>query len=610
MSQLIKLPKLLGEGCVLQRGEQTRIWGWYKPQTKIVITFQEQSYEIISDVNGKFETEICCKKVGGPYCLSVKSEDGQEIVVKEVYVGDVFICSGQSNMELPITRVREMFPDEPGNCIVHQYKVEECPTFTGELEEHKEAAWNVCVGEPLETTTALGYFFGDMIQKKEQVPVGIINISKGGTPVEAWMSEEALADYPDFLELKERFAKEGYIKELLLAQDKKENAWHEMLSKKETETEDAPWKKLKVPGWFDKQGLENFSGLLYLKKTFEVPDNLAGKSAILKMGTLVDSDRIFINGEKVGETGYCYPPRIYPVPEGLLKLGENEIFIRLECRDGKGRITPDKPCDVCFASGEKISLRGTWEYQVRVVSEQAPTLTFVTRQPTGMYQGMVAPCTNMTVKGALWYQGESNEWYPESYEDLIQKMILDWRARWKQDKLPFVIIQLPACGIDNRGDGAWAIIREAQKKAASLPDVAVTVNLDLGEYNDLHPLNKKGVAQRAYLAARKVMYQEEIICEGPKLIAYEKEPDGVTLSFDTGDGQPLEIACGSEVNEFEIAIANGSFSKAKSKIDGTKVKVYGKEISKVRYAWEDSPLDGLLKNKEGLLTAPFVIEIK
>lgn len=173
--------------------------------------------------------------------LSIKSEDGQETVVKEVYVGDVFVCSGQSNMELPITRVREMFPDEPGNAMVHQYKVEECPVFTGALKEHKEAGWNECVGMPLEETTALGYFFGDMIQKKEQVSVGIINISKGGTPVEAWMSEEALADYPEFLEVKERFAQDGYIENLLSAQDKKENAWHELLSKKEAETEDAPW---------------------------------------------------------------------------------------------------------------------------------------------------------------------------------------------------------------------------------------------------------------------------------------------------------------------------------------------------------------------------------
>lgn len=341
-----------------------------------------------------------------------------------------------------------------------------------------------------------------------------------------------------------------------------------------------------------------------------MPKELAGKSAILKMGTLVDSDRIFINGEKVGETGYCFPPRIYPVPEGLLKAGKNEIFIRLECRDGKGRITPDKPCDVCFESGEKISLRGTWDYQVRVVSEQAPTLTFITRQPTGMYQGMVAPCTNMTVKGVLWYQGESNEWYPESYEDLIQKMILDWRAHWKQEELPFIVIQLPACGMDNRGDGAWAVIREAQKNAAELPDVAVTVNLDLGEYNDLHPLNKKGVAHRAYLAARKVMYKEEIISEGPKLISYEKTADGVEFIFDTQDGQPLEIVCGDSVNEFETAKADGVFYPAKAEIEGTKVKVFGEEIKKVRYAWKDSPLDGLLKNKEGLLTAPFEIEIK
>lgn len=179
MSQSIKLPKLLQEGCVLQRGEKTRIWGWYKPQAELEVTFQEKVYRTKCDAEGTFETEISCEKTGGPYVLSIKSEDGQETVVKEVYVGDVFVCSGQSNMELPITRVREMFPDEPGNAMVHQYKVEECPVFTGALKEHKEAGWNECVGMPLEETTALGYFFGDMIQKKSRFRSELSTSAKG-----------------------------------------------------------------------------------------------------------------------------------------------------------------------------------------------------------------------------------------------------------------------------------------------------------------------------------------------------------------------------------------------------------------------------------------------
>lgn len=152
-----------------------------------------------------------------------------------------------------------------------------------------------------------------------------------------------------------------------------------------------------------------------------MPEHLAGKAGTLKLGTLVDSDRTYVNGKFVGETGYCFPPRIYKIPQGILKKGKNEIFIKLKCRDGKGRITENKPCDICFTSGEKISLRGKWQYQIRVVSEPAPILQFITRKPTGMYQGMVAPCLNMTVRSVLWYQGESNEGNPELYEDILKK---------------------------------------------------------------------------------------------------------------------------------------------------------------------------------------------
>lgn len=618
MTQEIILPRLLGEGCVLQRGRAARIWGWYKQNTSVKIEFQGRETAARTQEDGYFEAMIGCEKAGGPFPLVLRSEDGKKKEVKEVYAGDVFVCSGQSNMELPVSRVREMFPEETGSRLVRQYKVQECPVFTGPLKDHEEAAWSECTGNALEEATALGYFFGKMIAEKEQVPVGIINISKGGTPAEAWMSEKSLAEYPDFLAVKRRFEDKEYIKQLLEEQEVRENAWHEALCELEKHTQSAEWKTLEVPGWFREQGLPEFSGLLHIKRTFEVPEELAGRSAVLKLGTLVDSDRTSINGTQVGETGYCYPPRLYPVPEGLLKAGENEIQIRLECRDGKGRITPDKPCDICFVSGEKISLRGTWQYQVRAVEEQAPVLTFITRQPTGMYQGMVAPCLNMTVKGVLWYQGESNEWYPESYEALLKGLIKDWRENWKQDRLPFIIIQLPACAVDIRGGGAWAVIREAQKKAEELPDVAVTVNLDLGEWNDLHPLNKKGVAQRAYLAARHLMYEENLIWQGPAPVKIQRRKGVPELIFDTKDGGPLLITEGQEPEEFEVAWAEGIYYPAEAKTEGNTVRIVAteggelktEEIQSVRYAWSDAPQKGLLKNSRGLLTSPFLINIK
>ena len=368
-----------------------------------------------------------------------------------------------------------------------------------------------------------------------------------------------------------------------------------------------------MPGEFSEQGLQRFSGLVYLKKKFSVPEHLLGQNAVLKLGTLTDSDETYVNGVFVGETGYCFPPRIYPVNGGVLKPGENEILIRLECRDGKGRITPDKPFGLYFQTGEVIELKGRWEYQVRVVSEPAPSLVFISRKPTCMYQGMVAPCLNMTVKGVIWYQGESNERNPEQYEKLLKGMICDWREHWRQKTLPFIIVQLPACAMDMQGGGAWSVIRIAQWRAAQLPDVGVTVNLDLGEYNDLHPLNKKEVAYRVYLAARSLIYGEQNVWEGPELTGVQKSKEGVELYFDTKDGQTLLLE-ESKDGLFEICGADGEFYTAQVEVKANKLIVIKREkdeeIYAIRYAWADAPQRGLLKNHQGFLTTPFCVQMK
>ena len=615
MNQEIYIPKILREGCVLQRGEQTRFWGWYRSDVKVTVCFQSEKEVTKTDKDGYFEVLLKCGETGGPFSLTVWGEDGQRKVIKEIYVGDVFVCSGQSNMELPIERVREMFPDEAGNILVHQYKVEECAKFKEPLKDHEAAKWDVCVKEALEQTSAVAYFFGAMIAQDKQVPVGIINISKGGTPIVAWTSEDGLKDELESLRVKAQFEDETYRQKFFYEQDIRENAWHEKLSVMEQETETAPWKELSVPGVFSEQGLDDFCGLLYLKKTFDVPKELLECETVLKLGTLVDSDKVYINGQFIGETGYCFPPRIYKILRGVLKEKDNEILIRLECRDGKGRITPDKPCGIYLGSKEVVDLRGKWQYQIRVVSEPAPELEFITRKPVGMFNGMVAPCLNMTVRGVLWYQGESDEWYPEQYEKRLKIMIQDWRCKWNQKELPFIIIQLPACGMDIRGNGAWALIRRAQEEATSLSDVVMTVNLDLGEYNDLHPLNKKGVAYRAYLAAKHLIYREQLIWQGPRVIGYERIDGGIRIKFDTQDKKAL-LADGKDFGcEFEAAGKDGIFYPVKVILEYDSVLIYREEveiigqISSIRYAWSDAPLKGLLKNHEGLLVAPFMINI-
>lgn len=345
----------------------------------------------------------------------------------------------------------------------------------------------------------------------------------------------------------------------------------------------------------------------------EIPcgQSISEKKALLNFGTLVDSDRMFINDIFVGETTYCYPPRRYEIPENVLKEGENELLIRLTCRDGKGRITPGKAHEIVTGTGVKIPLEGLWKYQIRGACEPAPIQNFINRKPTGLFQGMVAPCLPCRVKGAVWYQGESNDHEPDAYEALLKGMILDWRENWRQETLPFIVIQLPNCGIDIAGDYAWPIIRNAQRKAGELEDTAVTVNLDLGEDNDLHPLRKKDVAYRAFLAAENLIYKENVVSLGPKLLKYEKTETEILLQFDTKDKKPLCVRGNRALGEFEVAAEDGEFHYVQAELDNDTVRVHcdsAGEIKKLRYAWSDTPKNGLLCNYSGLLASPFCIE--
>lgn len=611
----IRLPKLLQNGCVLQRGEDTRIWGFCEPESEITVKLQGREWKTRADKNGRFETAAENLTAGGPFVLELLSGNGAYVKVPEVYVGEVFVCAGQSNMELPMRRVKVRYPEEfaAGGCgSLHLYKVTECVEFGEELEEHRQACWSVCTGENLAETSAMSYFFGKILHENKGIPVGIINLSLGGTPAEAWTSRDGLKAYPGMLEIRKQYQSAAFREQILKEQEQAEAAWYQALEKQEKETEQVPWQTMQVPGSFDERGLKNFCGLLWLRKKFTADAETAGKKALLRFGTLVDSDQMYINGVQVGETGYCYPPRRYDIPEGLIQEGENELLIRLICRDGKGRITEGKDHDIITETGAQIALEGLWEYQIRAVSKPAPVQNFINRKPTGLFQGMVSPCLPYTVKGVVWYQGESNDAEPECYEALLKGMITDWRNHWRQDRLPFIVMQLPNCGIDIAPGESWCIIREAQRRAGELQDVAVTVNLDLGEDNDLHPLNKKDAAYRAFLAAEHLIYKQDIVSEGPKVTKIQKQGNYLELFFDTGDQKPLCTKEQEEPEGFEIQDADGRFYKVSAHAAGEKVTLDCKEaeqVKSVRYAWSKTPGKHLLYNSTGLPAGPFKIEI-
>ena len=609
----IRLAGMFQDGCVLQQGKNTRIWGIGRSEEKITVSIQGKKKESVTDRKGAFNLELPQLQPGGPYVLEIVGEQGEKQSCN-VFVGEVLVCAGQSNMELPMRRVEVRYPEEfqAGGCSqVHIFKVTECPEFQKPLEEHVKSCWYACTKENLGQASAVSYFLGKYLYEKYRVPVGILNLSLGGTPAEAWISREGLKDYPELMEIRTRYQNAELREAIVERYNREMQEWLLRLELQERENRQGKQGKLQVPGWLGNQGLQDFCGVIWLKRKFEISKAIQ-EEGILQFGTLVDSDKIYINGVQIGETGYQYPPRRYQVPKGLLRAGKNEIAIRLVCEKGDGRITPGKEHDIVTKSGRKIPLEGEWEYEIKGSAKPAPVQEFLNRKPSCLFQGMVAPCIPYTVKGVVWYQGESNDGHPESYERLLKTLILDWRQHWNQESLPFVIIQLPNCGIDIASGDAWPLIRQAQGRATELPEVAVTVNLDLGEDNDLHPLNKKEVAYRAFLALETLVYKENIISKGPVLERVEQRDGQLVLTFDTQDGESLSVIEGSVPKGFEIREQDRSFCEVMARMEGNHIILdcsgFIKPIQ-VRYAWSCTPGRNLLCNHAGLLTEPFSKEL-
>lgn len=612
---MLKLPRLIGEGCVLQRGKKVRIYGTDAPGSTVTVRFQGQSLSAVSGAEGKWEVFLKEPEAGGPFRLEVENEKGESRSLSEVYVGEVWVCSGQSNMELPMQRVADRYPEEMAHPdgAVRMFLIGENYEFDEPLQEHMSGEWKAASPDSIPAFSASAYFFGKELHERLQVPVGLILAAKGGSRIEAWMSRKALADHPELL--KEAKALKGAAAARFVhGQESAIQQWLEKLEEKEAEGEACESGTLTVPGWLSDAGLEDFCGSVLLSRRFLLPEGWEkeGESAILRLGTLVDSDRVYLNGVLVGETGYQYPPRKYAVPGGVLKAGENEILIRLVVNDGRGRITPGKEYSVSWGNG-KADLAGEWEYRVAGRCTRAPEMDFLCRKASGLYQGMLAPCLPYTVRGIFWYQGESNDRRPEDYGSLLKGLIRSWREGWGEE-LPFIVAQLPAFSIDLKDtDEGWPRIRQAQLEAAALPGVAVTVNLDLGEKNDLHPLDKAGIGHRAALAAEGMVYGEKVPWRGPRLQKWERGERGLTLFFEVEGGGALRTLDGEEPGEFWAVGPDGVPGPVPARLcaDCVVLEENGaKAFEEILYAWSNAPCRGLLCDENGLLTSPFRISVR
>lgn len=618
----IKLPRLISDGMILQRDTKVNIWGWASANENIELDFKGKKYKTTTSEEGKWSIQLPSQKAGGPFEMTLKGTN--TIVLKNILFGDVWLCSGQSNMELPMERLKDKYKDEIAksqNSNIRQFLVPDEYYFEKERTDFSSGSWVEANPVNVLQFTGVGYFFANEIYEKYKIPIGLINSALGGSPAESWINEEGIKKFPDYYQEYLKF-KDGTLEKQIDEKDRKVNSdWYKLLNetdlglknKWKNSTDISDWKKMNIPGYWAVGELGNLNGSVWFKKEF-VLENVKENQAKLILGRIVDADSVFVNGNFVGTTSYQYPPRIYSFNTNILKEGKNEITVRVINNSGRGGFVTDKPYELII--GDKtIDLKGNWNYQLGSKMLPLPGQTFVRWKPVGLYNAMIAPLKNYPLKGVLWYQGESNTKNPSEYLSLMETLIETWRTELQQEKLPFLVVQLTNY-MDPKPEpqeSNWAALRQQQTNLLRVHNTGLAVTIDLGEWNDIHPLNKYDVGKRLALQARKLVYGEKkIIASGPLFKSVKKEGNKVILHFsEVGTG--LQIKNGNELKEFAITGNDGKFVWANAVIEGDKVIVSSDLVPnpvKVRYAWADNPDTANLYNKENLPASPFEAEVK
>ena len=624
----VKLPQLISNGMVLQRDAAIRIWGWALPGEKIKIHFNKKTYKVITGANGKWVTMLPSMQAGGPFTMDIDAS--KHIRLNDILIGDVWFCSGQSNMVLPMERVKEKYPDEIAAAnypAIRNFFVSTLADATKLHDDLPRGKWMPATSKNVLDFGAAAYFFAKQIYQKYHIPIGLINSSVGGTPIEAWISEDGLKQFARYKSMISVFTDTAQMNRLV---KKRQLSANNLRTKPLVETDKGltgpkpwydttytpeGWHKFWLPGYWADQGVKGLNGAVWFRKEIEVPASMTGKPAKLFMGRIVDADQTYVNGTPVGGITYQYPPRRYQLPENLLKPGKNIIVVRIVNTAGKGGFVPDKPYYLT-AGGQDIDLRGDWLYAVGQVfvpnTRGAGSGNGMSMQdsPTGLYNTMVAPAINYTIKGIVWYQGETNSDRAKEYGQLLPALITDWRNKWREGDLPFLYVQLPNFMEVNYlpSESQWAELRESQLKALSVPNTAMAVTIDAGEWNDIHPLDKKDVGGRLALAGEYLAYGDKnVVYSGPTYNSYKIDGNKIILTFNnTGSG--LMAKGGGGLHYFAIAGADKRYVWANAVIENNQVIVWSPEVTApvfVRYAWADNPEGANLYNKEGLPASPF-----
>src|SRR5574344_66944 len=596
----VRLPRLISDCMVLQRDAPLNIWGWADPGEKVTVRFDGQHFFTQAGTDGRWSVKLPALKAGGPYLLEVN-----EIAVRDVLVGDVWLLSGQSNQETPIERLLDKYPEinYSNNHMIRMYKV---PTQNtpGTLQEDTPEGerWHSGVASDILNWKALAYWYAALAYAQTGIPQGMLVSSLGGSEIQSWVSEKYLLRIPAIAA-----SKQAADDRANSAKDQGEGKWQA------ESLDDSGWASVEEPAYLSAAGIGG--GVLWFRKTIDVPESMAGRHARIYMGRMVDSDQVYVNGVLVGTTSYAYPPRKYNIPAGVLHEGRNVVAVRLVANASDAGFVPDKPYKI-GGDEASIDLTGTWKYKFGQKSAGRAGMPmggpggFGQRGFTGggLFNGMIWPLRDYNVAGVIWYQGESDSGRSGTYVQMLTSLIENWREDMGQGQLPFLICQLPNFMEKHPEptDSDWARIREAQFKVSrSVPNTALAVCYNLGEWNDIHPLDKKDLASILLLDARGLYNKEKVIYRGPEYSHMKVDGSSVILYFDSPDGLR---ARGGKLQHFAIAGADRKFVWADAVIKGNTVVVSSPQVPApiaVRYAWADNPDNANLTGRSGLLASPF-----
>jgi sialate O-acetylesterase len=629
----IRLPALVGDNMVLQSGSKARLWGFAHPGERVTISMAGKSANGTADGKGRWEMWIGPLEAGGPFEMTIAGQN--TIVLRNVLVGEVWVASGQSNMEWQLQNSARGAEEvaQASHPLIHLFTV--ARTTSLEPRDDAPGRWVVCSPETAGTFSAVAYFFGRELNRTLNVPVGLIHSSWGGTPAEAWTSRQTLAANPELKPMIDSFdtaaanapdAIRKYQAEVTKWEDEHYlpdpgNKGFDLGYARPDSSEEA-WKTMRLPQAWETAGLD-IDGAVWFRRALELPGEWAGKDLTLSLGAIDDFDTTYFNGFKIGATGRETPnhwmfPRKYTAPGRLVHAGRNVIAVRVFDHYGDGGFT-GSATDMWIAptGANPISLAGDWLYRIEMAvtpikvdfstAPVAPAGAGNPNSPTVLYNAMLAPLTPYSIRGAIWYQGESNAGRARQYQRLFPAMIRNWREAWGEGNFPFLFVQLANFQARKAepSESGWAELREAQMMTLREPETGMAVIIDIGEAGNIHPKNKQDVGHRLAVWALAKTYGRHVEFSGPLYQSQAVEGDKIRIRFSHGEG--LRARDGGPVEGFAVAGSDGKFVWANARIEQDEVVVWSDIVphpQSVRYAWADNPAANLY-NGAGLPASPF-----